>query len=139
MPYGKIIDEDRIFLDEQMKKHTSFKIGGPADFFIIVNDCQELIKICTFVNENKIPFMIIGNGTNLLVKDNGIRGIVAKLNFNKLEIDEENEKIVVSSDYPVSKLSRKCAKLRTFRNRIFSRYSRYNWWSCKNECWSLWK
>lgn len=110
MPYGKIIDEDRIFLDEQMKKHTSFKIGGPADFFIIINNFKELIKICSFSNENKIPFMIIGNGSNLLVKDNGIRGIVAKLNFNKLEIDEENEKLIVSSDYPVSKLARKCAK-----------------------------
>jgi UDP-N-acetylmuramate dehydrogenase len=91
-----------------MKLHTSFKIGGPADFFIILNSLQELKEIQRFSKENNIPFLIVGNGSNLLVRDKGIRGIVAKLEFNKLEIVEE--KVVISSDYPVSKLSRKCAK-----------------------------
>lgn len=93
-----------------MKNHTSFKIGGPADFFIILKNIEELKKVKKFSIENNIPFYIIGNGSNLLVKDKGIRGIVAKLDFNKLEIDEKNGIVVTSSDYPVSKLARKCAK-----------------------------
>jgi UDP-N-acetylmuramate dehydrogenase len=93
-----------------MKTHTSFKIGGPADFFIILNTIEELKKVKDFVKKNNIPFLIVGNGSNLLVRDKGIRGIVAKLKFDKLNIDKENEKVIVSSDYAVSKLSRKCAK-----------------------------
>ena len=94
-----------------MKNHTSFKIGGPADFFVIFKNVEEIKKIKKFSIENNIPFYIIGNGSNLLVKDNGIRGIVGKIDFNKIEIDEKNGRVVVSSDYPVSKLARKCAKL----------------------------
>ena len=95
-----------------MKQHTSFKIGGPADFFVILKNLEQLKKVKSFAIKNNIPFFIIGNGSNLLIRDNGIRGIVAKLDFNKLEINEDTGKVVVSSDYPVSKLARKCAKLR---------------------------
>jgi UDP-N-acetylmuramate dehydrogenase len=93
-----------------MKMHTSFRIGGPADFFITLTSIQELKKVLIFVRNNNIPFLIVGNGSNLLVRDKGIRGIVAKLNFNNLEIDKDKEIVKVSSDYPVSKLARKCAK-----------------------------
>lgn len=93
-----------------MKKHTSFKIGGPADFFVKVKNIDQLKNIKKLAYENNIPFVIVGNGTNLLVKDNGIRGIVAKLDFNKIEIDSDSGIIRVSGDYPVSKLSRRCAE-----------------------------
>lgn len=94
-----------------MKLHTSFKIGGPADFFVYLRNIEQLKKIKAFASENRIPFAIVGNGSNLLVQDKGIRGIVAKLDFDKLQIEEESRKVIVSADYPVSKLSRKCAKL----------------------------
>lgn len=93
-----------------MKNHTSFKIGGPADFFVTLKNVEEVKRVKKFSIENNIPFYIVGNGSNLLVKDNGIRGIVGKIDFDKIEIDEENGKVIVSSDYPVSKLARKCAK-----------------------------
>ena len=75
-----------------MKNHTSFKIGGPADFFVILKNIEELKKVKKFSLENNIPFYIVGNGSNLLVKDNGIRGIVAKIDFNKIEFDKEERK-----------------------------------------------
>ncbi len=93
-----------------MKKHTSFKIGGPADFFVMLKNIEQLKKVKKLALENNIPFYIIGNGSNLLVRDGGVKGIVAKLDFEKLEINEDNGKVIVSSDYPVSKLARKCAK-----------------------------
>ena len=121
-----------------MKLHTSFKVGGSADYFIIVNNIDELKKLQKFATEKSLPFMVIGNGTNLLVRDKGIRGIVAKLNFNTLKVEKESERVIISGDYPVSKLSRKCAKLRIVRNRIFIRYSRNCRRCSKNECWSIW-
>ena len=75
-----------------MKKHTSFKIGGPADFFVKVKNIEQLKNVKKLALDNNIPFNIVGNGSNLLVKDNGIRGIVVKINFNKIQIDQETRK-----------------------------------------------
>ena len=84
----KEISEENIFIDEPMKKHTSFKIGGVADIFIKVKSVQELQYIIEVAKKEKILVTIIGNGSNLLVKDNGIRGIVIMLNMDKIEIED---------------------------------------------------
>ena len=70
------IPQERIFYEEPMKNHTSFKVGGPAEVFIKVENEQELQEIQTLTNNEKIPIVIIGNGSNILVTDKGIRGIV---------------------------------------------------------------
>ena len=90
--------EERIKQNEPMKLHTSFKVGGPADFFVTVESIEELKNIIKFTKKSKIPLYIVGNGTNLLVKDNGISGIVVKLAMNKFEVSErENSKIEVKA------------------------------------------
>ena len=83
-----ILEEESIKIDEPMKKHISFKVGGPADFLVKPKTEEELSQVIKFVKEEKIPFIVIGNGSNLLVKDGGIRGIVIELsdNFNNYEI-----------------------------------------------------
>ena len=75
----KQFDKNNILIDEPMRKHTSFKIGGPADFYIKINNIDNLKFIINLCSENNIPLTVIGNGTNLLVKDKGIRGIVIKI------------------------------------------------------------
>ncbi len=84
----KEISEENIFIDEPMKKHTSFKIGGVADIFIKVKSVQELQYIIEVAKKENILVTIIGNGSNLLVKDIGIRGIVIMLNMDKIEIED---------------------------------------------------
>lgn len=86
----KIVNPSNVFKDEDMKKHTSFKIGGTADFFVIAENIQEIEQIINFTNNNNIPLTIIGNGTNLLVKDNGIRGITLKINLKDIQIHTKN-------------------------------------------------
>lgn len=83
-----ILDEENIKVDEPMKKHISFKVGGPADFLLKPKTEEELRGIIKFVKNENIPYIVIGNGSNLLVKDGGIRGIVVELsdNFNSFEI-----------------------------------------------------
>jgi len=66
-------------INEPLMNHTSLKIGGPADIFCSPNDLEELIKIISISQKFNIPFWVIGNGTNLLVLDKGVRGIVIKL------------------------------------------------------------
>lgn len=85
------IPQERILCKEPMKKHTSFKVGGPAEIFIKVENEQELQEIQTLANNEKIPIVIIGNGSNILVTDKGIRGIVVKIDIKKLEIQENDE------------------------------------------------
>ena len=62
---------EQIYLNEPMSKHTSFKIGGPADIFIRPKNINELKFIIKVAKDNNIPVTVIGNGTNILVKDRG--------------------------------------------------------------------
>lgn len=104
----KIIDKEKILKDESMALHTSFKIGGVADFLVNPSTESELIAILRFAKENNIPIFILGNGSNILVKDGGIRGITIKLDFQDISIFENDDdvEIIVGSGYPVAKLSR---------------------------------
>ena len=65
--------------DEPMKVHTSFKIGGCADLFVTVSNDRQLSCLIGLCNENDIPIFVLGNGSNLLVSDKGIRGVVLRL------------------------------------------------------------
>lgn len=101
----EIINKNRIFPNEMMKNHTSFKIGGPADFFIIIENIEELKAVFKLAKEFEIPVTCIGNGSNLLVKDNGIRGLTIKLNFKNLTINEDE--IEAGAGVPIPVLARK--------------------------------
>lgn len=90
-----IIDRRNIFRNEPMSKHTSFKIGGNADYFIKITSINELKSILNFVGKKNIPLTIVGNGTNLLVKEGGIRGIVIKLELKDFKIKRNlNETLI---------------------------------------------
>jgi UDP-N-acetylmuramate dehydrogenase len=67
---------DRVRFDEPMSVHTTFRVGGPADAFVTVTDESELIDLLKYLKEHPLSFYILGGGTNLLVKDQGIRGVV---------------------------------------------------------------
>jgi len=68
-----------IKIDEPLNKHTSYHIGGPADFYCIPEKIDDLKSLISIATREKIPFHIIGNGTNLLIYDKGVRGLVIKL------------------------------------------------------------
>lgn len=86
-----ILDKEEIFLDEPMKKHISFKVGGPADFLVKPKNEEQIKKLITLLKSENIPYIVVGNGSNLLVKDGGIRGVVIKIsdNFNNFEVKDK--------------------------------------------------
>ena len=106
------LNKENLYYNEPMAKHTSFKIGGPADVFIKVDNIEELKETLDLSKQNQIPLTIIGNGSNLLVTDKGIRGITAKLNLKDIEIKNENNKqiIKVEAGVPVGLLAQKLLK-----------------------------
>lgn len=92
------IAKERIFFNEPMKKHTTFKIGGPAECLIKIENIQELTEILEYSNANKIKITVIGNGSNLLVLDGGIKGITLVIKLEKYEIKENNSKVQVIAE-----------------------------------------
>ena len=92
----EIVKTGDILKNEPMSKHTSLKIGGIADYFIKIKSIEELKKLLEYVNKNKIKVTIIGNGTNLLVKDGGIRGIVIKLELNEFKIKKMSNEVLIT-------------------------------------------
>ena len=86
-----IVKEGSIKRDEPMSAHTTFKVGGPADYFIIPANEKELSEVISYLNKARREYMIIGNGSNLLVGDRGYRGIVILLydNFNGIKVEED--------------------------------------------------
>lgn len=93
-----------VLYNEEMSKHTSFKIGGKAECYIKINSKEELQEVLKISNENKISLTIIGNGTNILVTDNGIKGIVAKINIKNIQINS-NAKIKVSAGNTLAEIA----------------------------------
>ena len=107
--FKKIYNDSEIKIDENMSNHIHFKVGGPVDILLIpskVNQVVETLKICK--NEN-IPYFIIGNGSNLLVKDGGIRGVVIKLS-NLLSIEVKDNTIKASSGTLLEDVSKKAVE-----------------------------
>lgn len=84
-----------VFVNESMKKHTSFKIGGVADVLIKPQNEEMLIDILKKIKEYKVPLTVIGNGSNLIVLDKGIRGVIIKIGncFNQLKCEENSLKV----------------------------------------------
>lgn len=71
-----ILPEERIKIQAMMKEHTTFRVGGPADVLVSPQSVEELTRILSLAKENQIPYYVIGHGSNLLVGDGGIRGLV---------------------------------------------------------------
>lgn len=104
----KQIDSNKIKIQEPMSKHTTFKVGGNADIFIKINEIEELKYALKVIKEDNIPMYIIGNGSNILVKDNGIRGIVLSIELDNLEITENI--VTLGAGVKLILLAHKCAK-----------------------------
>ena len=106
----KKITKGIILFDEPMSKHTSYGIGGPARVYVTPKNKEDLVSILKFSKDNNIPSYFIGSGSNLLVSDDGIDGIVITLgkSFNKLEINKNN--VFAETGVMLGKMVKECTK-----------------------------
>lgn len=88
----KEIPSNQVYCNEPMHKHTSFKVGGNADIFVKVKNLKQLKYTIEVAKDNDLNITIMGNGSNLLVRDNGIRGIVIKIELENIEIKQDDTK-----------------------------------------------
>ncbi len=95
-----VVAKEQIITDEPLSKHTTFRIGGPCDYFVNIKKEDELIGVIRLCRDEKVPYFLIGNGSNLLVADEGFRGVVLKIDDCSEEFtvqEEENSLLVTGS------------------------------------------
>lgn len=87
----QIIEKDRVLIDEPMKKHTTFRVGGNADYFVMPKTIEEVEDVVVLCEKEKLPYYILGNGSNLLVGDKGYRGVIIQIykEMNRITVDGE--------------------------------------------------
>ena len=103
----------RVKISEPLGRHTSMKVGGPADYFLEIEAQMALGRALRLLDRFKVPFYLVGKGSNLLVSDSGIRGAVIRLGagFRRLEWRDEGERVLadVGAAYPMTQLVREAA------------------------------
>jgi UDP-N-acetylmuramate dehydrogenase len=104
------LEPDQILQQESMSKHTSFRIGGPVDLMVLPSGVEQIQRALEILRDCNVPLMVMGNGSNLLVKDKGIRGAVIKIadRFNRAEV--KGDTILAQAGILLSALSRLALK-----------------------------
>ena len=105
----QILTKDRIRQNEPMKNHTTFRVGGPADIFLTPS-AEELPAVLSVCREEQMPVTVIGNGSNLLVGDQGIRGVVICIGSGMRGIRVDGEKIFLEAGVTLAAAAQQAAK-----------------------------
>ena len=86
--FCSLLGEENVLVGEPMSRHTTFRIGGPADYFLCPESAEQVGDILEICGEYELPYFILGNGSNLLVSDNGYRGVIIQIyrNMNSIEV-----------------------------------------------------
>lgn len=101
----EILSQDSIKYNEPMKKHTTMRVGGPCDCMVEPSSIEEIQKIVEYSKKNNIKYYVIGNGSNLLVKDEGVNALIIKISNKFSTVEVNGEHIKAYSGCSVPKLS----------------------------------
>lgn len=104
------VPKERIFLKEPMRNHTTFRVGGEADCLIQIKSREELAAVLHYLNQLELPYLILGNGSNLLVSDRGYQGVVLKTKDSFSSIFTEGNKITAQSGALLSQVAREACE-----------------------------
>lgn len=102
------IFKGRIILNEPLAKYTTFRIGGDADYFVEPTDVDDVINIIEYANSHSVPYYVMGNGSNILISDDGIRGIVINLETGFNYLKNENEIMVAGAGVKIARFVDYC-------------------------------
>ena len=87
------LGEEQVLFEEPMKRHTTFRIGGPAEVFVMPRTIEEIQKTLEICRREKLSYFILGNGSNLLVSDQGYKGVIIQMDRNMEQITVEGTEI----------------------------------------------
>jgi UDP-N-acetylmuramate dehydrogenase len=106
----ELLAPEQIEINADMKEHTTFNIGGPADILVLPTCITELNRILDFCREKRMPYVLLGQGSNVLVRDKGIRGMVIKLGNALKQFSISGEEIYAEAGISLSQLAREAAE-----------------------------
>lgn len=99
-------NEENIHLGEPMSGHTTFRVGGPADCLIEIHDKEELKRICKYLGMTGISVFVMGNGSNLLVSDEGFRGVILKVQSGMNQVRVEGKRVIAQAGATMAQVAR---------------------------------
>lgn len=102
----KFVPRENIHLQEPMAAHTTFRIGGPADCFVQLENEEQLKGVQRYLNLVEMPFFLLGNGSNLLVSDEGYRGVILQIAGKMSDIRVEGDCIVAQAGASMAQVAR---------------------------------
>ena len=88
-----LLGEDRVLFREPMSRHTTFRIGGPAEIFLMPESFEQIRDILLLCRQEQLPYFVLGNGSNLLVSDSGYRGVIIQMDRNMGDVKLEGTEI----------------------------------------------
>ena len=100
------VPQENISLQETMAGHTTFRVGGPADCFVKIENENQLIAVLTWLKQREIPYYVLGNGSNLLVSDAGFRGVILQIADKMNRIEVIGEEIIADAGVTMSRVAR---------------------------------
>nr|WP_027870933.1 UDP-N-acetylmuramate dehydrogenase [[Eubacterium] cellulosolvens] len=103
--FQEILGENQVICREPMNRHTTFRIGGPADYFLTPESAEEIRAVIGYCREVKLPYFVLGNGSNLLVSDDGFRGAVIQIDHRMQELTVEGCEIRAQAGVLLSKVA----------------------------------
>ena len=106
----QILGKDAVLTDEPMKSHTTFRIGGPADYFVTPETEEQMSELLAFCRREHLPYEILGNGSNLLVSDSGYRGVVISMSKYWGSCEINGNKIYAEAGVYLSRIAKRAAE-----------------------------
>lgn len=103
--FCELLGEASVLVDEPMSRHTTFRIGGPAKYFLVPNSYEQIKGILDICKEENLPYFILGNGSNLLVSDDGFDGVIIQIYRNMCDITVEGTEIHASAGALLSSIA----------------------------------
>ena len=107
---AKYVPEENLFLLEPMSAHTTFKVGGAADCLVEIQNTQQLSKLQSYLSKVEVPYYVLGNGSNLLVSDEGFRGVILKVGDGMSEISVLGNRVIAQAGAKLAKVARVAAE-----------------------------
>lgn len=101
-----ILKEEQVKKDEPMKSHTTFRVGGPAKYFVAPQTADEVAKVIEVCNQENVPYYIVGNGSNLLVSDKGYEGVIIQIYKQMSDVEVEGVEIRAQAGALLSKIAK---------------------------------
>ncbi len=102
----KLVGTEQVWAQEPMKKHTTFRVGGCARYLVEPGDVQQLSAVVNACREQKVPYYVVGNGSNLLVSDAGYNGVIIHLFKNMSEIRTEGNHMILQAGALLARAAR---------------------------------